>query len=39
MILAKEVLIEMLQKEVRILRHLVSKVDPAKLDYRPTPPQ
>jgi hypothetical protein len=39
MVLAKEELIGRLQHEVRILLHLVSKVDPSKLDYRPTPKQ
>jgi len=39
MVLTKEELIERLQHEVRILLHLVSKVDPSKLDYRPTPKQ
>lgn len=39
MVLNKEELIEMLQHEVRILLHLISKVDPAQLDYRPTPKQ
>jgi hypothetical protein len=29
----------LLQREVRILQHLASKVDPAMLDYRPTPKQ
>ena len=39
MVLTKEELIDKLQHEVRILLHLISKVDPAKLDYRPTPKQ
>jgi hypothetical protein len=32
-------LIALLQKEVRILQHLITKIDPAMLDYRPTPKQ
>jgi hypothetical protein len=39
MVLTKQELIKRLQHEVRILLHLASKVDPAKLDYRPTPKQ
>lgn len=39
MVLTKEELIEKLQQEVDILLHLLSKVDPAKLDYRPMPTQ
>ncbi|MBI1790089.1 MAG: hypothetical protein HYR60_21360 [Acidobacteria bacterium] len=39
MVLTKDELITALQNEVRILLHLASKVDPAKLDYRPTPKQ
>jgi hypothetical protein len=39
MVLTKEELIKSLQNEVRILLHLASKVDPAKLDYRPTAKQ
>ncbi len=39
MVLTKGELIASLQNEVRILIHLASKVDPAKLDYRPTPKQ
>jgi Protein of unknown function (DUF664) len=39
MVLTKDELISSLQNEVRILLHLASKVDPAKLDYRPTPTQ
>jgi hypothetical protein len=38
-ILGKDELISALRNEVRILLHLASKVDPAKLDYRPTPKQ
>jgi DNA-binding HxlR family transcriptional regulator len=32
-------LVASLQHEVRLLLHLASKVDPAKVDYRPTPKQ
>lgn len=39
MVLTKEELIASLQNEVRILLHLAGKVDPSKLDYRPTPKQ
>ena len=39
MVLTKDELIGSLKHEVRILLHLASKVDPAKLDYRPTPKQ
>jgi len=39
MVLTKAELIASLQNEVRILLHLAGKVDPAKLDYRPTPKQ
>jgi hypothetical protein len=39
MVLTKDELIASLQNEVRILVHLAGKVDPAKLDYRPTPEQ
>lgn len=39
MVLTKDELITKLQHEVRVLLHLASKVDPAKLDYRPTPKQ
>jgi len=38
-VLTKDELIDELLHELRILLHLVSKVDPAKLDYRPTPTQ
>jgi hypothetical protein len=37
--LTKEDVIAQLQKEVRILLHLASKIDRSKLDYRPTPKQ
>lgn len=39
MVLTKAELIASLQNEVRILLHLAAKIDPAKLDYRPTPKQ
>ena len=39
MVLTKSELIGSLQHEVRILLHLASKIDRAKLDYRPTPKQ
>ena len=39
MVLIRDELVEKLPHEVRILLHLVAEVDPAKLDYRPTPKQ
>jgi hypothetical protein len=39
MVLTKQELIASLQKEVRILLHLITKIDKAKIDYRPTPKQ
>ncbi len=39
MVLTKSELIASLQNEVRLLLHLASKIDRAKLDYRPTPKQ
>ena len=39
MALTKDELITSLQNEVRILQHLCSKIEPAMLDYRPTPKQ
>jgi len=39
MVLTKAELIDVLQKEVRILVHLAGKVDERSLDYRPTPKQ
>jgi hypothetical protein len=39
MVLTKPELVSALQNEVRILLHLASKIDRAKLDYRPTPRQ
>jgi hypothetical protein len=38
-VLTKSELITLLQKEVRVLLHLVSKIDAAMLNYRPTPKQ
>ena len=37
--LTKEEVIAQLQKEVRILLHLASKIERSQLDYRPTPKQ
>jgi len=39
MVLTKDELISSLQNEVHVLLHLASKIDPGKLDYRPTPHQ
>lgn len=39
MILTKEEFIGALQDEIRLLLHLISKVEPSMLDYRPTPEQ
>lgn len=39
MVLTKNELIAALRNEVRVLLHLVSKVEPAMLDYRPTSKQ
>jgi hypothetical protein len=39
MVLTKQELIALLQKEVRLLLHLTTKIDAAVLDYRPTPKQ
>lgn len=39
MVLTRDELLSSLRSEVRILLHLASKVDPAKLDYRPAPKQ
>lgn len=39
MVLTKDELIGSLKDEVRILLHLASKVDPQRLDYRPTAKQ
>jgi hypothetical protein len=39
MVLTKQELVASLENEARILVHLVSKVEPHMLDYRPTPKQ
>ena len=39
MVLTKAELIASLQKEVRILLHLATKIEPQHIDYRPTPGQ
>ncbi|HWD98891.1 MAG TPA: hypothetical protein VG345_07630 [Bryobacteraceae bacterium] len=39
MILTKDELISSLENDVQILSHLISKVEPGMLDYRPTPKQ
>ena len=39
MVLTKTELIDMLQNEVHILLHLITKIDPAAVDYRPTEKQ
>jgi hypothetical protein len=39
MVLTKNELLDSPRNEVRILLHLAGRVDPAKLDYRPTPKQ
>ena len=39
MVLSRSELIASLQNEVRILLHLVGKVNPSNIDYRPTPKQ
>jgi hypothetical protein len=39
MVLTKSELLALLQREVRILQHLITKIDPATLDYRPTAKQ
>lgn len=39
MVLTGPELIASFQQETRILLHLIGKVDPSKLDYRPTPKQ
>jgi len=39
MVLSKDELVAALNGEVRLWLHLISKIDPAKLDYRPTPSQ
>jgi hypothetical protein len=39
MLLSKTELIAVLQKEIHILNHLCSKIEPSMLEYRPTPKQ
>lgn len=39
MVLTQSELIASLQNEVRILQHLITKIEPSMLDYRPTPKQ
>ncbi|MGE3110156.1 MAG: hypothetical protein AB7I13_17955 [Vicinamibacterales bacterium] len=39
MVLTKSELIATLQNEVRVLQHLITKIDPSMLAYRPTPKQ
>ena len=39
MVLTKDELLAALRQEARVILHLASKVDPARLDYRPTPAQ
>jgi hypothetical protein len=39
MVLTKDELIAAFRKEIHILSHLITKVDPAKIDYRPTAKQ
>jgi hypothetical protein len=39
MVLTTSELIASLQNEVRILQHLITKIEPSMLDYRPTPKQ
>jgi len=39
MVLTKAELIALPRKEVRLLLHLTTKIDPDMLDYRPTPKQ
>ncbi len=39
MVLTKDELISALRGEIKLWLHLASRVDPAKLDYRPTPKQ
>jgi hypothetical protein len=39
MVLTKQELADALQKEVRILAHLIDKIEPSMVDYRPTPKQ
>jgi hypothetical protein len=39
MVMTRTELVDALQHEVRVLLHLTSKIDRARLDYRPTPKQ
>lgn len=39
MVLTKPELIGSLQNEVRVLQHLITKIEPPMVDYRPTPGQ
>lgn len=39
MVLTQSEIISTLKNEIRILLHLTGKIDPSKLDYRPTPKQ
>jgi hypothetical protein len=39
MVLTKQELISSLQNEIRILVHLIGKIDKTKIDFRPTPKQ
>lgn len=39
MIITKAELLDSLKKEVHILQHLISKIEPQAIDYRPTPGQ
>lgn len=39
MVLTKPELIGSLQNEVRVLQHLITKIEPSMVDYRPTPGQ
>lgn len=39
MVLTKPELIGMLQHEAHILKHLITKIEPSMVDYRPTPKQ
>jgi len=39
MVLTKDETIAILQNEVRLVLHLMSKIEPSMLDYRPSPKQ
>jgi hypothetical protein len=39
LVLTKSEMMALLQKEVRLLQHLITKIDPVALGYRPTPKQ